>query len=122
MMQVFAVGRRADPLNELQKNAPNASRVTQIAADVSKEEDRDKILQAVQKEGMKLDYLVHNAGVLGPSKALMDLKVEEFRQTMAINVEGPLFLTQKLVSVLKDGSRVLHVSSGAAHKGTCLCI
>jgi len=44
------------------------------------------------------------------------LTQEGFQRTMAINVEGPLFLTQALRPLLAYGSRVLHISSGAAHR------
>jgi NAD(P)-dependent dehydrogenase (short-subunit alcohol dehydrogenase family) len=36
---------------------------------------------------------------------------------MAINVEEPLFLTQALLPELVENSRVVHISSGAAHQG-----
>merc|ERR1712232_2367 len=45
--------------------------------------------------------------------------LQGFRNTMATNVEGPLFLTQALSSSLgasPGGGRVLHISSGAAHQ------
>eukprot|EP01138_Halocafeteria_seosinensis_P016140 gb/GECG01016469.1/.p1 GENE.gb/GECG01016469.1/~~gb/GECG01016469.1/.p1 ORF type:complete len:281 (+),score=46.11 gb/GECG01016469.1/:1-843(+) len=115
-VHVFAVGRREAPLNDLKSSARDPSLVSIISADVSKSEGRSKIREAVENSGRKLDYLVHNAGVLGPVKPLMDVTPEELRHHYSINVEGPLFLTQQLLGSLKDGSRILHVSSGAAHK------
>lgn len=108
-------------MNDLKSNAPNSSLVTVISADVSNSEGRSKIRETVESTGKKLDYLVHNAGVLGPVKPLMDVSLEELRHHHSINVEGPLFLTQQLLGSLKDGSRILHVSSGAAHKGMDIC-
>ena len=35
---------------------------------------------------------------------------------MASNVESPLFLTQELLPKLVEGSRVIQISSGAAHQ------
>mmetsp|Transcript_21506 Transcript_21506/g.34698 ORF Transcript_21506/g.34698 Transcript_21506/m.34698 type:complete len:214 (+) Transcript_21506:143-784(+) len=74
---------------------------------------------AFQKDDMVLN-LVHNAGVIEPITPLMKLDLEAFRSIMRINVEGPLFLTQQLLSPpsphLNHESRVLFVGSGAAHK------
>lgn len=60
--------------------------------------------------------MVHNAAVLEPVKPLMEVDVCEWRQSMSTNVEAPLFLTQMLLPHLKAGARILHISSGAAHK------
>ena len=50
--------------------------------------------------------------------------LEDWRSHMATNVEGPLFLTRELLPKLVEGSRVVQISSGAAHlgkKGIGLC-
>lgn len=108
---VLAVGRRETVLKDLQKEDPQ--KIFIVAADVSTEEGRKKIVNALP-ENYALKYVIHNAGVLTPVGPLSSLTLEEWRQTMAINVEAPLFLTQALLPKMKNG-RVLHISSGAAH-------
>ena len=91
-----------------------------ITADVGKHEDRQIITFQVQEP---LHLLVHNAAVLGPVGPLLDVSLEDWRSHIALNVEGPLFLTQELLPKPVKGSRVIHSSSGAAHlvkKGTGL--
>jgi NAD(P)-dependent dehydrogenase (short-subunit alcohol dehydrogenase family) len=58
-----------------------------------------------------LDVLVHNAGV-GESSGLAEITPEEYDRLFAVNVRAPLFLTQRLLPVLRDGGRVIAVSSG----------
>ncbi|HYW02859.1 MAG TPA: SDR family NAD(P)-dependent oxidoreductase [Gammaproteobacteria bacterium] len=109
-MDVLAVGRRPEPLQETREREPDRVRV--LPADVSREEGRAAIVETVG-EG-PLAYLVHNAGVLAPVAPLAEVSLEQWRAHQAINVEGPLFLTAALLEPLRGG-RVLHVSSGAAH-------
>ncbi|HYW91656.1 MAG TPA: SDR family NAD(P)-dependent oxidoreductase [Gammaproteobacteria bacterium] len=109
-MDVLAVGRRPEPLRQTQEQEPDRVRV--LPADVSREEGRAAIVDAVG-EG-PLACLVHNAGVLTPVAPLAEVTLEQWREHQAINVEGPLFLTAALLEPLRGG-RVLHVSSGAAH-------
>lgn len=59
------------------------------------------------------DYLVNNAGI-GLRAPYPDTTEEQFDRLMAINVKAPFFLTQQLLGLLRDGGRVLNLSSGLA--------
>jgi NAD(P)-dependent dehydrogenase (short-subunit alcohol dehydrogenase family) len=109
---VTIVGRRLDLLQEVAQEYPD--KISFISADVGKIQDRQKIV--AEAKGT-LDLLVHNAAVLGPVGPILDQNPEDWRTHMAINVEGPLFLTQALLPNLVENSRVVHISSGAAHQG-----
>ena len=110
-MRVLAVGRRESVLRDTQ--ALNPQRIEICPADVSSAEGRERIVQAIS--GKNLRFVVHNAAVLQPVKPLANVSLDEWRTHFAINVEGPLFLTQSLLPMLGKGSRILHISSGAAH-------
>lgn len=110
-LDVIAVGRRPDALAETQRLAPK--RITAVPADLATESGRDDVVAAVGDAD--LAGLVHNAGVLTPIGPLAGVRLEDWRQAQAINVEAPLFLTQTLLDNL-PGGRVLHMSSGAAHQ------
>ncbi len=107
---VLGVGRRLEPLETTRSAYPNHIRI--VAADVSLPEGRAAIVQAVDG---KVRFLVHNAAVLGPVDRLENISLNDWRSHMAINVEGPLFLSQALMGSFFEGSRILHISSGAAH-------
>ncbi len=110
-LHVLAVGRHLTTLQETQKLFPDF--IEPLAADVSRDEDRAKIARRMSGENIR--FVIHNAAVLQPVKPLKDVSLEAWRAHFAINVEGPLFLTQKLLPLLAKGSRILHISSGAAH-------
>jgi len=108
---VIAAARRAAALTALAQGHGGA--VEPVAADVADEHGRAALVAAVG--GRRLLALVHNAGVLEPVGPLSEVSLAEWRHSQAVNVEGPLFLTQALLGPLSGGGRVLHVSSGAAH-------
>ncbi len=110
-MEVLAIGRQPDKLRETQ--AADKTYIRILAADVSTVSGREKISAAL-KNTESLRFLVHNAAVLEPVVPLSEMTVEQWRMHQSINVEGPLFLTQRLLPKLKGG-RILHISSGAAH-------
>jgi NAD(P)-dependent dehydrogenase (short-subunit alcohol dehydrogenase family) len=60
-----------------------------------------------------LDYLVNNAGIAQQS-LIKDTTEQIFDQLVSVNFKGPFFLTQKLISLMVDGSQIINISSGLA--------
>ena len=57
------------------------------------------------------DFLVNNAGI-GLNALFTETTEEQFDQLFRIQVKGPFFLTQKLLPLIRDGGRILNISSG----------
>lgn len=57
------------------------------------------------------DYLINNAGT-GVYKTFVETTEADFDQMSKEHIKGPFFLTQKLLPLIKDGGRILNVSSG----------
>jgi NAD(P)-dependent dehydrogenase (short-subunit alcohol dehydrogenase family) len=87
--------------------------VTAIAGDVADPEHRRTLVDAA---GPRVDLLVNNASVLGPSPlpALADIDVNAFARLMLVNTLAPLELTQLVLPRMPDGARVINVTSDAA--------
>jgi NAD(P)-dependent dehydrogenase (short-subunit alcohol dehydrogenase family) len=68
----------------------------------------------------KLDILVGNAGVLGPSSPLGHIELKTFTDVMAINVSANFQLIRCMEPLLKqsDAGRAVFITSGAANKAT----
>ncbi|WP_371679031.1 SDR family oxidoreductase [Streptomyces sp. NBC_01276] len=60
-----------------------------------------------------VDVLVNNAGI-GMPVPLGSVTEEEFDRVFAVNVRAPFFLVQEGLERLRDGGRVINISSGAA--------
>lgn len=59
----------------------------------------------------RFDYLVNNAGV-GVNAPFAETTEEQFDQLMNIHLKGVFFLTQKLLPLIRDGGRIVNLSSG----------
>jgi len=86
--------------------------VTGIQADVSREEDVQRLVDgAVQAYG-RLDILVNNAGV-GYLKPITELSVQEFDTMWGTNVRGVFLMTKAAIPQLQraGGGDVIHIAS-----------
>jgi|SRR5579872_3168206 len=110
-ISVLIAGRKIETLKEAQ--AFNSSKIQIIQADVGTHEGRLAICKALPQQA-KVTCLVHNAAIIEGCE-LRNVTLEDWRYQMAVNVEGPLFLSQLLLSRLVDNGRILHISSGFAH-------
>ena len=59
------------------------------------------------------DFLINNAG-MGFYAPFMETSEEQFDQLMNVHLKAPFFLTQKLLPLMKDGGRIVNISSGLA--------
>jgi NAD(P)-dependent dehydrogenase (short-subunit alcohol dehydrogenase family) len=59
------------------------------------------------------DFLINNAG-MGLHKNFMDTTEDEFNLMMNTHLKAPFFLSQTLLPHMKDGGRIVNISSGLA--------
>lgn len=108
---VIAVARRKKELEELQSLYPQNIQI--VTADITQEEGRIRVKQALPANAAGI-YVVHNAGI-ALANLLGELSEEEWEKHYKINVTAPFLLTKILLPHLKNGGRVLHISTSLAH-------
>ncbi len=70
-----------------------------IQADISKAEDRDRIVNEIKSRFGRIDLLVNNAGVAPKVRMdILEATEESFDRVLNINLRGPYFLTQKIAN------------------------
>lgn len=100
--QVFAVCRQTSAeLDEV------AEQVIE-GVDVTRDEDVARLAEALQ--GLHLDLLINNAGLLR-DESLGSLDFANIREQMEVNAYGPLRVTEALLDNLGSGSKVANVTS-----------
>jgi NAD(P)-dependent dehydrogenase (short-subunit alcohol dehydrogenase family) len=65
----------------------------------------------------KFDFLINNAGI-GIHASFAETTEEQFDSLMNIHFKGAFFLTQKALTVMADGGRIINISSGLARFST----
>lgn len=92
MVATGPVENNMDAIVQLQKNGIT---VGYIQADISKHDDRIKIVRDAVRLFGRIDVLVNNAGVAPLQRAdLLEMTEESFDRVVGINTKGNMFLTQ----------------------------
>jgi NAD(P)-dependent dehydrogenase (short-subunit alcohol dehydrogenase family) len=101
--------RDPEPLARAWAGTP---RVAALAGDVTDPDHRGALVEAA---GDRIDLLVNNASLLGPSPqpALADYPLDTLREVYEANVFGPLALLQLALPRMPDGGAVLDITSDA---------
>ncbi|MFI6239183.1 SDR family oxidoreductase [Micromonospora sp. NPDC050795] len=112
---VFLTGRRKGPVDEAV--ASIGANVTGIASDVSKLDDLDRVMRAIEERGAGLDVVFANAGG-GEFRSLDSITVEHVATTFDTNIYGTIFTVQKALPLLNQGASIVLTGSTAASNGT----
>jgi NAD(P)-dependent dehydrogenase (short-subunit alcohol dehydrogenase family) len=92
-----------------------------IGADLGKEADVERVAAlTLSVLGGRLDMIVNNASVLGPTPMpyLLDYPLEDFRQTVNVNLIAPFLLIKKLLpAMIEHGGSIINVTSDAGVTG-----
>jgi NAD(P)-dependent dehydrogenase (short-subunit alcohol dehydrogenase family) len=104
--------RGAEALDVAADELGRLGEVTAIAGDVSDPEHRRALVDAA---GERIDLLVNNASLLGPSPQplLADYPLDVLERVYSVNVFAPLALIQLTLPRMPDGGRILNVTSDA---------
>lgn len=111
-----------ETVSQCQAAATSSSqRFVSVQADVGKTADRDRLVSETLRFFGRLDGLVNNAGIAPRARAdIVDATEESFEEVLRINLQGPYFLTQRVVQhwlrqkpecALSTGFKVVFVTS-----------
>lgn len=81
-----------------------------IRADVSDENEVKKMVEQIINEFGHIDVLVNNAGIVY-DRSFEEIKVEEFEETLKVNVIGAFTASREVSKYMKRGSAIVNVSS-----------
>jgi 3-oxoacyl-[acyl-carrier protein] reductase len=86
-----------------------------LRADIGDLDQVQTMFDSIRAETSVLDILVNNAAYGVGAPTLETSTVEEFERTFAVNARGTFFVTQAAVRLMRDGGRIVSISSSITH-------
>ena len=87
---------------------------TASSADVSDPQQVATAFDELVEQHGRLDVLVNNAGIAGPTAAVEDVAIADWKQTLGVDLDGPFYCTRLAVPLLKrQGGSIINMASNA---------
>lgn len=100
-----------------EKLGNNANKICFLQGDISSEIDCQRIYDEIDKKYHKLDGLVNSAGIIKLG-GIENQTIEEWNQSININLTGIFLLTKTLIPLLKKGANpsIVNISSMSSER------
>ena len=116
---VALVGRRAAPLQQVADESGHAAAALVVAADVSREDEVQRLFDTVVVRFGRLDLLFNNAGIFLPYSLPGDLAGEDWRRSVDVNLHGAFYCLSHAFKQMQHqsprGGRIINNGSISAH-------
>ena len=89
-----------------------------VGADATRLVDCQRMIERAKEWSGKLDILVNNQGVTGPSASVVDMAEADWHRTFAVNVDSMMLVCKCALPVMSDGGSIVNMSSIGAVRWT----
>jgi NAD(P)-dependent dehydrogenase (short-subunit alcohol dehydrogenase family) len=113
---VVICGRRQSALERVAGEIETEGGVARaVMADVSLEEDVDRVVAETVRHFGAVHFLVNNAGVDAPDMPIHDYNVAEWDKVMATNLRGPFLMSRAVLPAMRRQreGHIINISSEA---------
>lgn len=95
--------------------------VLAVSADMSKSKDVERFVALTEEYFGKIDVLINNASILGPSPMpyLLDYPEQDFEEVLRVNTIGPFLVTRRVLPIMlqKQQGSIINITSEAGATG-----
>ena len=117
---VYVVGRREEELIKTSSLATNNNHeIIPIKTDITIGSQVVALFDKIKSDHGRIDLLFNNAGMGAPRVPIEDLKEEDWRKTVDVNLTGSFLCSQQAIKLMKNqspqGGRIVNNGSVSAH-------
>jgi 3-oxoacyl-[acyl-carrier protein] reductase len=87
-----------------------------VECDVTAPAQVEAMMKQIQDRHSRLDILVNNSGIIA-DRTIKKMSMEEFESVVRVNLTGTFNVTQKAAAILRNGGRVINMSSVSGQMG-----
>lgn len=96
-IRLILCGRRAERLENLQKELSKLTEVTTLQFDVSKRNDVETAIKSLPENFQHIDILINNAGNAHGMSTIQDGDIDDWDAMMDSNVKGLLYVSKAII-------------------------
>ncbi|GGB70134.1 SDR family NAD(P)-dependent oxidoreductase [Fictibacillus barbaricus] len=114
--------RNESAIEDVKKEAEQlGADVLAVSADMSRAKDVERFVALTEEYFGKIDVLINNASILGPSPMpyLLDYPEQDFEEVLRVNTIGPFLVTRRVLPIMlqKQQGSIINITSEAGATG-----
>jgi len=110
----------ADPQGENKTDATNVAKELKeplvIQCDVTQPGQVESMMMEIGDKRGGLDILVNNSGIIS-DRTIKKMPIQDFESVVRVNLTGTFIVTQKAAAILRNGGRIVNLSSVSGQMG-----
>ena len=112
---VYLCDINSKSLTKFKKHPLKNKRLFAYLCDASNEYQVSNFFEKIKKKTKKIDALINNVGIAGPTGSLEKLKSKEWENTLHVDVNSHFYFTKKVIPLLKKSKNgsIVNISSTA---------
>ena len=116
---VYISDKNKNYLSKTKKHKLYNKKLFVYECDASNEGEVENLFTLINKKTKKIDCLINNVGVAGPTGTIEKLSSKDWEDTLKINVISHFYFTKLSIPMLKKnkGGSIINLSSGAGIMG-----
>ena len=106
-------------INKLKKHPLHNKRLFSYYCDASNEPQVKDFFKNIQNKTKKIDALINNVGVAGPTSTLEKIKSKDWENTLHIDINSHFYFTKQAIPLIKKSKNgsIINISSTAGILG-----
>ncbi len=110
------ISKLEDTVKEIKSMGGNAKA---IKTDVRVEREVQKMVEETVKEFGKIDILVNNSGIGGPTAKVVDMKLEEWNEVLAIDLTGSMLCSREVLKYMipQKSGNIINIAAEGGRAG-----
>ena len=106
-------------LNKIKKHPLTNKKLFTYECDASDEDQVSNFFNQVYKKTKKIDALINNVGIAGPTGSLEKLKSKDWENTLHVDINSHFYFTKKAIPLIKKSKNgsIINISSTAGVLG-----
>ena len=106
-------------LNKIRKHPLTNKRLFSYKCDASDEDEVSSFFNEINKKTKKIDALINNVGIAGPTGTIDKLSSDDWEKTLKVNIISHFYFSKLAIPMLKKnkGGSIINISSGAGIMG-----
>ena len=116
---VYLCDINSKSLTKLNKHPLKNKRLFAYLCDASNEYQVSDFFEKIKKKTRKIDALINNVGIAGPTGSLEKLKSKDWENTLHVDVNSHFYFTKKAIPLIKKSKNgsIINISSTAGILG-----